>query len=149
VIAELTLHLRANALLVPLARRQISALLENSGVAQDDILRAEVVVTEACSNVVMHAYRGRTGKVFVRAEYQAERVVLTVSDVGLGFDAGAVPSPEVGQVGGYGIYFIRRMADAVAITSSPQGITVVAEISLRYRDATYLQMARSLDAEPG
>jgi two-component sensor histidine kinase len=70
---------------VSLARRAVTQLATAAGL--DDDLRAGVAlaVSEACSNVVIHAYAGTDpGELHVRAEATAGRLTVAVGDRGKG-----------------------------------------------------------------
>lgn len=146
MIVSMRLDLPTEPAVVTVVRRQVDALLHHMSVAEEDVYRTDIVVTEACSNVVRHAYGDSPDRYCIELEYYAERIVLKITDHGSGFDLSAVPTPELGQIGGYGIYFMRRTADNVEVISDPlKGTMVLAEISLRYRDEKSLREALALD----
>ena len=146
MIANVKLDLPTEAAFIPIVRRQVDVLLRHMGVSDDDIYRAGMVVTEACSNVVQHAYSEPGQRYQVELEYYPERLVVTVTDFGRGFDVCSVPEPSPGQIGGYGIYFIRESADKVEFGNPGDiGTKVVAEICLHYRSDEALDFARDLD----
>ncbi len=146
MIVGMRLDLPTDPAMVPVVRRQVDALLRHMSVVDDDIYRADVVVTEACSNAVRHAYCESGNRYWVEIEYHTDRLVLRVTDRGSGFDLFAVPKPEPGQIGGYGLYFIHESADEVEVISHPQkGTMVVAVINVSYRDDRALSDAASLE----
>jgi len=148
MIVNLKLDLPTEAAFIPIVRRQVDVLLQNMGVSDDDIYRAGMVVTEACSNVVQHAYSEPGRRYQVELEYYPERLVVTVTDFGTGFDIRSVPEPSPGQIGGYGIYFIRESADKVEFgNSGDTGTKVVAEICLHYQSDEALDFACGLDQD--
>lgn len=146
MIVAMKLDLPTEPAMVPVVRRQVDALLRHMSVTEDDLYRAGILVTEACSNVVRHAYEGPGNRYSVQIEYHAHKLVLEITDSGRGFDADSVPTPVLGQIGGYGLYFIRQAADRVELASDPvKGTKLLAEIDVHYRGDTALCEAVALD----
>lgn len=86
----------------------------------------DIILTEACANVVRHAYGREVGKLEVRVAVAPGRYVeLDVADWGRGFD-GEVrfvnPGPD--SEGGRGLYIIRKLSD-ICLVSREGGQTVV------------------------
>lgn len=108
---SMSLSLPAEAESIPLARRQAEHLLSCLGVALQDRERASIVLTEACTNAVLHAYDEPGERYLLELKCYSDRLVVSVTDTGKGFDADTVPNPLPGQVGGYGVHLIRRLAD--------------------------------------
>ncbi|GAA0214363.1 hypothetical protein GCM10009527_007660 [Actinomadura nitritigenes] len=116
---------------VPATRKILDASLQALGVAEnirDDI---EVMLTEACTNVIKHARRG--DDYTVRAVIHDERCVIKVIDSGRGFDAARVPEPDAGAETGRGLMIMRSLADDVRFDSYPEdGALVALEKHLDY-----------------
>ena len=66
----------------------------------------QLAVTEACANVVRHAYPGGHGDVLCECEATDDEIVIRVSDWGMGSDQ---PSAQQGL--GLGIPLIERLSD--------------------------------------
>lgn len=85
----------------------------------DDLKTA---VSEACNNVVLHAYDGEPGPMDVALSARGERIVVTVDDRGVGL-------PPVGEVAelpqGIGLSVIRALAVETALERRPEGGTIV------------------------
>jgi serine/threonine-protein kinase RsbW len=79
-------------------------------------------VSEACNNVVLHAYDGEAGPMEVRLFVTEERVRVTVTDRGVGMPAPPPPG-DVSQ--GIGLSVIRALTEAVQFSSAPDGGTEV------------------------
>ncbi len=83
-----------------------------------DVLDLEVVMTEAVSNVVRHAYGGATeGRIEIGCTCVGEDVVIRIRDWGGPFADGGDRS----EGGGYGLGLIRELADAVHRTRLDDG----------------------------
>ena len=85
----------------------------------DDLKTA---VSEACNNVVLHAYGGEAGPMAIRLFVDDRLLRVTVSDRGVGIPA-TVLSDE--RLDGIGVSVIRALADDVRFSSGPEGGTEV------------------------
>jgi serine/threonine-protein kinase RsbW len=107
-----------------------------SGVAESLSIEAELLddlktaVSEACNNVVLHAYPGGVGPMGVRLYVDRERLRVTVRDFGVGMPQ-AVLSGE--RSDGIGVSVIRALADDLVLTSNPGAGTEV-QIDFAGRD---------------
>jgi len=81
----LQITLQAEAANVALVRHAIAGLAESAGMDPEVIDDLKTVVTEACMNVVVHAYPEGGGLIRVEAVPKADSLVVTVSDTGSGF----------------------------------------------------------------
>jgi anti-sigma regulatory factor (Ser/Thr protein kinase) len=106
------------------ARRAVLDALNGIAVDRDAI---GVVVSEAVTNAVVHAYRdcNRPGTVHVCAALHDEGVEIAVSDDGLGLR----PRPDSPGVG-LGMPLIADLADNVTIESRGRGTRVAARFLL-------------------
>jgi serine/threonine-protein kinase RsbW len=110
------------------ARAAVRAWLGAAGVDAtrgDDIFLA---VSEACSNVVMHAYApGVDGRFRVFAEAEGDELAVTVADDGRGLTAG-----RAGGAGGLGLGLplIAALADSVEARRGPDDRGT--ELSMRF-----------------
>jgi serine/threonine-protein kinase RsbW len=119
---QLHLRLPAEADSLPVVRQALRSLGEAvraDRVALDD---AELAVTEACANVVEHAYVGETGAMEVRFEPGAAHMAVTVADHGLGMAATKAPAGDRG----FGLSMIEGIADRLEVSGRPGGGTEVA-----------------------
>ena len=118
---------------VGVLRRQLAEHATGIGADADVRDRLRLAVTEAVTNVVMHAYRDASepGNVTVVAEQDEDRLVVQVCDEGLGM----VPrfdSPGLGL----GLGLMAQMADAFDILTRPHGgVEVRLEFVLRNASA--------------
>ncbi|WP_433462436.1 ATP-binding protein [Spirillospora sp. CA-128828] len=125
------LLLPRDAASVPATRRLLAAALAALGV--EDHIRSdiEMMLTEACTNVIKHAEHG--ADYTVRAMIQDRRCVIKVIDSGAGFDAERVPRPDPVAEHGRGLLIMRTLADDVRFSSFPEeGALVALEKHLTY-----------------
>ncbi len=79
-------------------------------------------VSEACNNVVLHAYGGESGPMEVGLFITADRFSVRVTDQGVGMPA-PPPTGDVSQ--GIGLSVIRALTEDVQFSSAPGGGTEV------------------------
>jgi serine/threonine-protein kinase RsbW len=108
----------------------------------DDLKTA---VSEACNNVVLHAYGGDPGPMGVRLFIDAERIRVTVEDRGVGLPAVASLRTEA-----IGLSVIRALASDVTLLSGPEGGTVVQmDFPARRAGRTLYVPPGAPDSDPG
>jgi serine/threonine-protein kinase RsbW len=116
------------------------ARLALSGIARQALLDDEVLadlklaVTEACGNVVRHAYPdGDPGEVAVSYVVSDDRIVMVVEDHGAGFDAvEAARVPVAGPVdAGMGLAIIKTIADELDIGTGADGRGTIVRMTKR------------------
>lgn len=108
---SLELELPAVPQSVPRARRAVVGVLDGLDV---DLWPVGVVVSEAVTNVVLHAYRdGEPGRVRVKVSMEAELLTLVVADDGIGMS----PNPDSPGLG-VGLVLIERLVEHMEIHSA-------------------------------
>ena len=103
------------------ARRAVTLWL--GALSADVVLTADIAlaVSEACTNVVHHAYRdGGSGAFRVRAERVDGAICVTVSDDG----AGVIPRSDSPGMG-LGLPLMARLTDGLEIAVGDHGGTIV------------------------
>ncbi|MGN9844056.1 ATP-binding protein [Nonomuraea sp. H19] len=129
--ATIALRLPRDAASVPLIRQLLESTLRSLGVVEqirDDI---ELMLTEACSNVIRHAEP--SDDYTVSAAVHDHLCVIRVVDTGNGFDPRAVLAPEPGAEHGRGLQIMRALADEIRFTNRhDNGAMVCLEKRLRY-----------------
>ena len=69
---------------VAVIRHALAGLAEEIGMDEPGLADLKTVVTEACMNVVVHAYQGQPGPLNVEAEADADGLTVVVRDEGAG-----------------------------------------------------------------
>ncbi|MFC1643314.1 ATP-binding protein [Myxococcota bacterium] len=85
-------------------------------------------VGETFNNVVLHAYaKSPPGMVELECQWDPERVVVQVRDMGQSFDFNAVPQPdlELPHEKGMGVFIIRSFVDEVEYRAGPPNVLVL------------------------
>jgi anti-sigma regulatory factor (Ser/Thr protein kinase) len=103
---------------VSLVRQAVTGIADMLGMspeARDDV---RIAVTEAATNVVVHAYPERAGFMRVEIWPDSEAMVIHVTDHGCGI----VPQVKHGTPGlGTGIQLIAALADEMSISANDDG----------------------------
>ena len=103
---------------VPAARSAAQGCVRELGGEESLAHAVGLVVTEACSNVVVHAYRGREepGLMTVAIENPGAVLRISVRDNGIGL-VPRVDSPGLGM----GLPLMSQLADSLELRTLPQG----------------------------
>lgn len=112
----------ATAESVPLARRAVAECAEELGGGDSVTEAIALAVTEACANVVVHAYRDdpAVGEMTISLERTNECLRAYVADDGIGM-VPRLDSPGLGL----GIPLISQLTDGFELRSRPEGGTEV------------------------
>lgn len=126
-MAKATLRLDAAVAFIPVAVDFARAfLLAHPFLAGRETLNyaLQLVISEALTNVVKHAYAGReNGWMRLALDVEPDRVRIAVADAGAPFDPAGVPLPDLDnpQGHGLGVFIIRENTDSLEYVSTPQG----------------------------
>jgi PAS domain S-box-containing protein len=99
------------------------------------IASLELAVTEACSNVVKHAYHGRTDQsIHVEADVFPDKVAIRLHYLGEPFDPSKVAPPRLdgSQESGFGIHLITHSVDDVRYYRDERGRNCIALVKSRH-----------------
>lgn len=121
---SLELCLPREAASVPVTRQMLDASLDVLGVEQPIRADIQVMLTEACTNVIRHAED--SDDFSVRAVIVDDRCLIKVLDRGNGFNPKQTESPDAGAEHGRGVLIMRALADHVQFSGSPEEGTLVA-----------------------
>jgi anti-sigma regulatory factor (Ser/Thr protein kinase) len=106
-------------------RRAVTALAVGAGATPDERDAIRLAVSEALTNVIIHAYAGRSGEIHVTAAVAGSEFWLLVADDGDGLHQGG------GKPGlGLGLTLIAQACDELTIVKRSSGGT---ELRMRFR----------------
>lgn len=93
--------------------------LPNPSVSRQTNFRLRTILAEAIANAMVYGNQGEASRlVTIEVELHDDRLVIAVTDEGVGFDPASVAPPTVddrlGATRGRGLFLIRRLADHVA-----------------------------------
>jgi serine/threonine-protein kinase RsbW len=109
---------------VPLAREALTDFAAAAGAAKDQLYAIRLAASEALTNVVMHAYRGAPGRIYVSAAVASSELWVLIADDGCGLRPGSDSSGL-----GIGLALIANASDGFAIVSRASGGT---EVRMRF-----------------
>ena len=105
-------------------RRWLHEVGEATGLGEEAIFQMKVAVSEACTNIIRHAYLGDHAKpIWLRAQQKGDGVELEIRDFGRPFDPSLVRAPDLegAHEGGYGVFLMHNLMDHVEYLPPPDG----------------------------
>ncbi len=105
---------------VPLARAAVARLARRGGMTPDQLDAVRLAVSEAVTNVVVHAYPSSTGPIHVTAVLTADELTVLIADDGVG------PRSWPQRPGaGWGWPLLSSSSDVMTISQRANGGTLV------------------------
>ncbi|MEV6866262.1 ATP-binding protein [Streptosporangium subroseum] len=148
--ATIALRLPRDAASVPVIRQLLDASLGALGVVPQIREDIQLMLSEACSNVIQHATP--SDDYMVSTELCRDRCVIKVVDAGNGFDISEMPSsPSTTSEHGRGLLIMQALADDIRfVNRHERGSIVCLEKALRFvEDAPGLSLLLSEELELG
>ncbi|MFC1999279.1 ATP-binding protein [Chloroflexota bacterium] len=114
----------------------VTNCMQRVGADARSTFEVQLVVDEACTNIVQYAYGDEGGTIGIRCQRVGDDFIVSIRDRGKPFDPNSVAPPDVDaalgarRIGGLGIYFMHRMMDEVSYTFDPDKGN---ELSMRKR----------------
>ena len=97
-----------------------------AGFGPRSVYAIQLATDEACSNIIEHAYAEiPDGEIECTCNLSDEELVIMLRDHGRPFDIGSVPDPDLSpdlekrQIGGLGIYLMRKLMDKIEYECTP------------------------------
>ena len=102
----------------------------------DEAMARDIVlaVDEACTNVIIHTYGGRTdGNVVLRIVHCRDGIRLSLRDYGAPVSVADVKPRDLDEIkpGGLGTHFINEIMDSVRFLPAPDGAGNILEMTKR------------------
>lgn len=110
--------------------RQVLSHLEDSSFSQDDIFAVHLALEEAFINAIKHGNRMDPGKT-VKIDYSigSDRIEISMTDQGEGFDPDSVPDPRIGdnlyKPEGRGLLLMNSYMDVVEFSERGNRVRMV------------------------
>jgi anti-sigma regulatory factor (Ser/Thr protein kinase) len=114
--------------------RAVCSALPGTPLATDRVAELELAVNEAASNIMKHAYHGRTDqRLHLEAEIFPDQVVIRLHHSGDPCDPSRVPPPALdgSQQSGFGLYLIKQCVDDVRYYGDARGRHWIALVKSR------------------
>ncbi|MFN2119211.1 MAG: ATP-binding protein [Anaerolineales bacterium] len=109
-------------------REFVGGIARAAGFSEKGIYAVQLAADEAASNIIEHAYGGRTDRKFrLHCEVQGDHIVLTFFDRGESFDFTNVEEPDITanlserKIGGLGIFLMHKLMDEVEYKVAKSG----------------------------
>jgi serine/threonine-protein kinase RsbW len=118
---SLSLELDSRPECVALVRAMLGGIAEPLGLDGEAVNDLKTAVSEACNNVVVHAYEGGAGPMTVEVAVEEGAISVTVRDWGRGL---SIPAPSEDRLG-VGMAVISSLADRVEFVGKAGGGTAV------------------------
>ncbi len=119
---------------VALVRAVLAGLAEAAEFDEEFTTDLKTAVSEACNNVVLHAYNGGPGAMYVTVHYFGDRVDVVVTDHGTGIKRLSSAPDHMGL----GLQLISALADQAEFRSPADGGT---EVRMRFRRSEFASEA--------
>ena len=117
------LTIPAKAEYIVLGRLALTSFAGLRPLGVEELSDLKLALTEACTNVVQHAYGETEGVVEIVCELLPDRLAVEVSDSGDGFsppEAGPLDPGDASE-GGLGLAIIRALSDEVEVVGRDGG----------------------------
>lgn len=108
-------------------REFVADVAREGGFTEKEIYSLQLAADEAASNIMEHAYEGVSdADIDVMCDMFDDSLVITMHDTGRSFDVSKVKQPNIKanlserQIGGLGVYLMRKLMDEVRYESNPQ-----------------------------
>lgn len=105
-------------------RELVGEIAHQAGFSDRDIYSIQLATDEASSNIIEHAYEGiKDGKFELECDTSNDELRIVMRDQGKPFNPSSVPEPNVHadladrQIGGLGMYLMRKLMDEVSYQS--------------------------------
>jgi serine/threonine-protein kinase RsbW len=102
---------------VPRARRLLGAFAAAAGVAGEQLEGVRLAVSEALSNVVLHAYPGATGEIQLTAAVVSGELWILIADDGCGLRAARSETRGLGL----GLGWMAQFSDGLTLVTRASG----------------------------
>jgi len=106
----------------------VAEVARDGGFNDKEIYSIQLAADEAATNIIEHAYQDVTdGQIEITCEMRGADLVITMRDHGKYFDFTKVKKPDLKadlserQIGGLGIFLMRKLMDEVNYRSSGSG----------------------------
>lgn len=102
--------------------------LRQHGLDQNVIADLAISATELINNAIVHGNQSDPDKIVkIILEFQDDRLTISISDQGSGFEPSEIPSPIADEnllkEAGRGIFIVRSLVDDLQIEKNPEGGT--------------------------
>jgi serine/threonine-protein kinase RsbW len=97
-------------------------------IPHETVLGLKLAVDEACTNVIMHGYKGMDpGSIILSFRIESDRILVQITDFGHVFEPADAPKPDLEAaledrpLGGLGLFLIYQTMDNIDYQTSEDG----------------------------
>jgi serine/threonine-protein kinase RsbW len=108
-------------------REFVAQIARDGGFTEKEIYSLQLAADEAASNIIEHAYEGvSNADIDIACNMNGDTLTITMHDTGNTFDPSKVKQPNLKadlserQIGGLGVYLMRKLMDDVRYESNPK-----------------------------
>jgi serine/threonine-protein kinase RsbW len=108
-------------------REFVAQVAREGGFNEKEVYSLQLAADEAATNIIEHAYAGvSNAELDVACDMRGDTLVISMHDTGISFDPSGVKQPNLKadlserQIGGLGIYLMRKLMDDVRYESNPR-----------------------------
>ena len=109
-------------------RELVADVARAGGFSDKAIYSLQLAADEAASNIIEHAYEGVSDAVLdLTCDMRGDEIIISMRDTGRAFNIKSVKEPNLKadlserQIGGLGVYLMRKLMDTVNYESSKSG----------------------------
>lgn len=109
-------------------RDMVAKTARAGGFSEKTIYALQLAADEAATNIIEHAYAGiKNASLEITCDMQGDKIIITMHDSGKPFDSKTIKEPNLTadlakrQIGGLGVYLMRKLMDSVNYESSKSG----------------------------
>lgn len=105
---------------IPQVSIALDEVMHAGGFSDEDCLDTQLAVEEAMTNVIVHGYAGNPGQILITCRITDNAAELQIRDSAPPFDPLSIAEPDITeeieerQIGGLGVFLIRRVMDEVS-----------------------------------
>lgn len=110
----------------------VCKMAQLAGMDSKVIPHIELAVDEACTNIIKHGYHNDNSKQFsITCSFDDSIFRIEIEDQGTPFDFDTVAKPDINaslkerEVGGLGIFLMRKIMDKIDYHTTPKGPNVM------------------------
>ncbi len=107
-------------------RELVAQIARAGGFNEKEIYSLQLAADEAASNIIEHAYEGISNATLdITCDMRGDTLTITMRDTGRPFNPSNVKQPNLKadlserQIGGLGLYLMRKLMDEVRYEASP------------------------------
>ncbi len=120
---EASMSLMGDSNILTLIRKVVAACVSNLKLSDELLNDIKLATTEACTNIIKHAYKFDCKKEFnLKIRANSKLIVIDLEYHDPDFDPETIPVPNLGEIkeGGLGVFLIRSIMDATNYNTNKQ-----------------------------